>query len=92
MNEEYSFTVINKEGMEVTCDVISMITDSDSKIYLLYTDYLLDERGNFRLLASELVQKKEDFILQDIEDQKKLAELVKSAKNLYEKTMVKATA
>lgn len=92
MNEEYSFTVINKEGMEVTCDVISMITDADSKIYLLYTDYLLDERGNFRLLASELVQKKEDFILQDIEDQKKLTELVKSAKNLYEKTMVKASA
>lgn len=92
MNEEYSFTVINKEGLEVTCDVISMIADQDSKIYLLYTDYLLDDNGNFRLLASELVQKKKDFILQDIEDKSKLAELVKSAKNLYEKTMVKAEA
>ena len=92
MNEEYSFTVINKEGLEVTCDVISMIADQDSKIYLLYTDYLLDENGNFRLLASELVQKKKDFILQDIEDKSKLSELVKSAKNLYEKTMVKAGA
>ena len=92
MNEEYSFTVINKEGLEVTCDVISMIADQDSKIYLLYTDYLLDDNGNFRLLASELVQKKKDFILQDIEDKSKLAELVKSAKNLYEKTMVKAGA
>lgn len=90
MNQEYSFTVINNEGMEVTCDVISMITDEDSKIYLLYTDYLLDDNGNFRLLASELVQKKEDFILQDIEDKQKLSELVKSAKNLYEKTMAKA--
>ena len=92
MNEEYSFTVINKEGLEVTCDAISMIADQDSKIYLLYTDYLLDENGNFRLLASELVQKKKDFILQDIEDKSKLSELVKSAKNLYEKTMVKAGA
>lgn len=92
MNEEYSFTVINKEGIEVTCDVISMIADQDSKIYLLYTDYLLDDNGNFRLLASELVQKKKDFILQDIEDKSKLSELVKSAKNLYEKTMVKAEA
>lgn len=90
MNDEYSFTVINKEGMEVTCDVVSMITDDSSRIYLLYTDYLLDEKGNFRLLASELVQKKNDFILQDIEDKEKLNELVKSAKNLYEKTMVKA--
>ena len=92
MNEEYSFTVINKEGIEVTCDVISMIADKDSKIYLLYTDYLLDDNGNFRLLASELVQKKNDFILQDIKDKTKLSELVKSAKNLYEKTMAKAEA
>ena len=87
MNEEYSFTIINKEGMEVTCDVLSMITDKDSRIYLLYTDYLLDDNGNFRLLASELVQKKNDFVLKDIEDQEKLNELVKSTKNLYEKTL-----
>ena len=87
MNEEYSFTIINKEGMEVTCDVLSMITDKDSIIYLLYTDYLLDDNGNFRLLASELVQKKNDFVLKDIEDQEKLNELVKSTKNLYEKTL-----
>lgn len=88
MNEEYSFTIINKEGIEVTCDVLSMITDRDNKIYLLYTDYLLDNKGNFRLLASELVQKKNDFILQDIEDKEKLNELVRSAKDLYTKTMV----
>jgi len=92
MSEEYSFTVINKEGIEVTCDVVSMIADNDSRIYLLYTDYLLDDNGNFRLLASELVQKKNDFILQDIEDKNKLDELVRSAKNLYEKTMVKPEA
>lgn len=87
MNDEYSFTVINKEGMEVICDVVSMITDDSSKIYLLYTDYLLDDRGNFRLLASELVEKNDDFVLQDIEDKEKLKELVNSAKNLYEKTV-----
>ena len=90
MNNEYSFTVINKEGMEVTCDVVSMITDENSKIYLLYTDYLLDDNGSFRLLASELVQKKNDFVLQDIEDKEKLNELVKAAKDLYEKTTPKA--
>ena len=90
MDQEYSFTVINKEGVEVTCDVVSMITDQDSRIYLLYTDYFLDENGNFRVMASELVQKKNDFILKDIDDESKLSELVKSAKNLYEKTMAKA--
>lgn len=85
MNEEYSFTVINKEGIEVTCDVVSMISDDSSKIYLLYTDYLLDDNGNFRLLASELVQEKNDFILKDITDKEKLKELVISAKNLHQK-------
>ena len=88
MNEEYSFTIINKEGIEVICDVVSMITDASSRVYLLYTDYLLDEKGNFRLLASELVQDKNDFVLKDIEDKKKLKELVLSAKNLHEKMMV----
>lgn len=88
MNEEYSFTIINKEGIEVTCDVLSMITDKENRIYLLYTDYLLDMKGNFRLLASELVQKKNDFILKDIEDSEKLNELVRAAKDLYTKTMV----
>ena len=87
MNEEYSFTVINKEGIEVTCDVLSMITDKDSRIYLLYTDYFLDDKGNFRLLASELVQQKSDCILQDITDSEKLNELVKSAKNLFNKAV-----
>ena len=90
MNEGYSFTVVNNEGIEVTCDVFSMITDAESRIYLLYTDYLLDEEGKFRLLASELVQEKRDFTLKDINDKKKLVELVEAAKDLYRKTLVEA--
>ena len=91
-NEGYNFTVINKEGMEVTCDVISMVADADSKIYLLYTDYLLDDKGNFRLLASELVEKNKDFILQDIKDKKKLKEIIDSSKSLYQKQLEKSNA
>ena len=83
MEEGYSFTIINKEGIEVTCDVISVVTDKDNKVYLLYTDYLLDENKNFRLLVSELVQNKDSFILEDVEDQEKLNELIKSVKKAY---------
>lgn len=91
MDNEYSFTVINNEGIEVTCDVISMISDDKSNIYLLYTDYLLDDNGNFRLLASELVQTKDnDFMLKNIEDSEKLHELVNSTKDLYKKASLKA--
>lgn len=86
-NEELNFTVINNEGIEVKCDVVSMITGEDNKIYLLYTDYLLDSKGNFRLLASEVVQKKNEYMLQDIEDKEKFNELVKAAKNLQKKVL-----
>ena len=81
--EEYSFTIINKDGIEVTYDVLSMITDKDSRIYLLYTDYLLDENGRTRVLASELVQEKDSYILKDIDDKEKLAELVQASKDVY---------
>ena len=87
MNEQFSFTVINKEGLEVKCDVFSMITDEASRIYLLYTDYLLNEKGQFRLLASEIVEDKNEYILKDIEDSDKLNALVSSTKNLYESTL-----
>ncbi len=83
MENEYSFTIINKEGIEVKCDVISLITDEESRIYLLYTDYLLDTTGNFRMLASELVQKKGEYVLKDIEDSEKLDALISSAKDTY---------
>lgn len=89
--QDYSFTVINKEGIEVKCDVLSMISDKDSRIYLLYTDYLLNEKGDFRVLASELVQKKNDYILKDIDDTEKLEELVRSSKNLFKKTLHEST-
>lgn len=86
MGKDLCFTIINKEGIEVKCDVLSMITDKDSRIYLLYTDYLLDNDGKFRLLASEVVQQKQDYVLKDIEDREKLDALVSSARNLYDKT------
>ena len=84
---EYSFTIVNNEGIEVICDVLSMITDKDNRIYLLYTDYILDTSGSFRVLASELVQNKDDFILKNIEDKKKLNALFTSARELYKKTV-----
>jgi hypothetical protein len=50
---------------------------------------LLDDNGNFRILASELVQKDGDFLLKDIEDIKKLKEIVKFSKEMHEELMNK---
>ena len=59
--EDYSFTIINDQGMEVKCDLISIITDNDTdQIYVVYTDYLLTKTNKFRILISELVNENVD--------------------------------
>ena len=83
--KQYNFTVLNSEGEEINCDVISIIT-IESKIYLLYTDYLIDEEtSNFRLLASELVQEKGNYILKHIADKELIKTLVQQSKETFEK-------
>ena len=56
--EDYSFTIINDQGMEVKCDLISIINDNEThQTYVIYTDYLLTKANKFRVLISELVEK-----------------------------------
>ena len=85
-NEDYSFTIINDQGMEVKCDVISIITDNDTdQIYVVYTDYLLTKTNKFRILISELVNENGDYILKDISDKEKVEELKKTSLTLHSK-------
>ena len=54
--DDYSFTIVNEQGMEVKCDVISVVSDNETnQVYLVYTDYLLTKTNKFRILISELV-------------------------------------
>lgn len=54
MNEKASsFTVINKEGKEVKCDVLfTFDSEETGKSYMVYTDNTKDAQGNVQVYAS----------------------------------------
>ena len=84
--DEYSFTIINEQGMEVKCDIISIINDDETnQIYLVYTDYLLTKNNKFRILISELVKENDDYILVDVKDAEKVEEIKKTSLTLHAK-------
>lgn len=84
--EEYSFTIINDQGIEVTCDLISIINDNKTnQVYVVYTDYLLTKSNKFRILISELAQEGENYILKDVKNQDKLEEIKKASLTLHSK-------
>lgn len=84
--EDYSFTIINDQGMEVKCDLISIISDNDtSQVYVVYTDYLLTKTNKFRILISELVEEDNSYILKDVTDKEKMEEIKKTSLTLHSK-------
>lgn len=66
--EEMSFTVTNKEGMEVKCDVLSIINDDENNTYLLYTDYTLNDNNEYNVYASQMHNDENGFKLDEIEN------------------------
>jgi len=84
--DDYSFTIINDQGMEVKCDLISIINDNETdQIYVVYTDYLLTKASKFRILISELIEVNGDYVLQDVKDPLKLEEIKKTSLTLHSK-------
>lgn len=53
MNKENTFTVLDNEGKEITCEVLfTFESDETKKNYIVYTDNSLDELGNVKVYAS----------------------------------------
>ena len=53
MENENTFTVINDEGREITCNVLfTFDSDETKKSYIVYTDNTKDEKGNIKVYAS----------------------------------------
>lgn len=71
MNEKNSFTVINDEGKEVTCDVLfTFDSEETEKSYIVYTDNTKDEKGNIQVYASIYDPEEENPELKPIESEK----------------------
>ena len=53
MEKKNTFTVINDEGREITCEVLfTFESDETNKNYIVYTDNTTDENGNIKVYAS----------------------------------------
>ena len=72
MGDKNTFTVINDEGKEITCDVLfTFDSDETKKSYIVYTDNTKDDDGNIQVYASIFDPKCEDQTeLQPIESEK----------------------
>ena len=53
MEEKNTFTVLNDEGKEVTCEILfTFDSEETKKSYIVYTDNTTDEEGNVKVYAS----------------------------------------
>ena len=86
--EEYNFTVVDDNGNEVLCDVISLLQDEKTNnLYVIYTDYTLNENNQFNTYLSELVEKKVEFTLKSIKNKSKYEQWLETAKTVYERAI-----
>ena len=53
MDNESKFTIVNKEGKEITCEALfTFDSDETKKSYIVYTDNTKDKDGNVKVYAS----------------------------------------
>ena len=80
--EDISFTLTNKDGLDVECDVINSYYDEDSdKLYVAFTDYTLDENDKFNLYINEIIPKNDNYEIKEIEDNNLKLKLIKQTLN-----------
>lgn len=71
MEKDNTFTIINKEGKEVTCEVLfTFESDETKKNYIVYTDNTKDEDGNIKVYASIYTPEGENKELMPIETER----------------------
>lgn len=68
MEEKNTFTVMDENGKEVTCEVLfTFDSEETKKNYIVYTDNTTDEEGNVRVYASTFNPNSENTELKPIE-------------------------
>lgn len=68
MEEKNTFSVLDENGKEITCEVLfTFDSEETKKSYIVYTDNTTDEEGNVRVYASIFDPNKENTELIPIE-------------------------
>jgi uncharacterized protein YrzB (UPF0473 family) len=71
MKEKNTFTVVDDQGKEVTCEVLfTFDSDETGKHYIVYTDNTTDEEGNTKVYASTFDPENNKTALGAIESEK----------------------
>ena len=71
MNEKNTFTVMDENGKEVTCEVLfTFDSEETKKNYIVYTDNTTDDEGNVRVYASIFDPASENTELKPIETER----------------------
>ena len=71
MEKQNKFTIINKEGEEITCEVLfTFESEETQKNYIVYTDNTKDNEGNIKVYASIYNPEKENNELLPIETER----------------------
>lgn len=81
--EDLSFDIINAEGLEVTCDITSVIPNPDNSSFpfVTYTDYMLDENDNFVTLYGQIIEENGEQKLKTINDQETINKIIELSKD-----------
>lgn len=68
--EDLSFTVKNKNGEDVICDVVSVVPNEANaeEPYVVFTDYMLDENDEFVMQYGKVIEVDGDFVLKTVSD------------------------
>jgi len=71
MDKKNTFTVINDNGEEITCEVLfTFESDETGKNYIVYTDNTTDDSGNIKVYASIFNPEEESCNLEPIETER----------------------
>jgi len=76
--EDLSFTTVNKDGIEVICDILTVIPNPEKseEPYVIYTDYTMDEKNEFVENYGKIINVEGEYVLKTITDPK-LIDLIK---------------
>lgn len=68
--EDLSFDMVNKDGIEVTCDITCVIPNEENQEepYVKFTDYTLDDNDEFVEQYGKIIDVEGDYILKVITD------------------------
>ena len=81
--KDLSFDVVNDDGIEVQCDILSIVPNKENKNepYVVFTDYMLDENDEFILQFGKVMEEDGEYKLQKETDTNIIKEIRQQLKD-----------